>query len=105
MSTEHFNPGPAVGDPFAAFEQTPALLAACKALQPTQLPSDSVRMFAAAFSAMYDADPADPSIADELVRSCNGRPANLAADALSLKIPPWFSVTVATRDSRPREQE
>ena len=81
MTTGHTTAAAAAGDPFSAFERTPALLAACQALQPTQLPNDSDRMFAA-FSATYDADPADPSMADDLAKFCDGWQAAQAADEL-----------------------
>ncbi len=71
MSAPTPSTGTTTTDPFAAFEQTPALLAACQALTPTQQPNDSDRMFAA-FSALYDADPADPSMTDDLAKFCDG---------------------------------
>lgn len=71
MSADHIPAAAGTPDPFAAFEQTPALLAACQALTPAQLPNDSERMFAA-FSATYDADPADPSMVEDLAKFCDG---------------------------------
>lgn len=81
ITTDRTTAASAAGDPFSAFERTPALLAACQALQPTQLPNDSERMLAA-FSATYDADPADPSMAYDLARFCDGWQAALAADEM-----------------------
>ena len=81
MTADRIQAAPSAGDPFSAFERTPALLAACQALQPTQLPNDSDRMFAA-FSATYDADPADPSMADDLAKFCDGWQAAQAAGEL-----------------------
>ena len=81
MTTDRTTAAAAAGDPFSAFEQTPALLAACQALQPAQLPNDSERMFAA-FSGLYDADPVDPSMAEDLAKFCDGWQAAQAADEL-----------------------
>ncbi|MET3517831.1 hypothetical protein ABIC63_005636 [Pseudacidovorax sp. 1753] len=71
MSADHIPAAAGTADPFAAFEQTPALLAACQALTPAQFPNDSERMFAA-FSTLYDADPADPSMIEDLAKFCDG---------------------------------
>lgn len=81
MTADRLHAAPSTGDPFSAFERTPALLAACQALQSMQLPNDSERMYAA-FSATYDADPADPSMADDLAKFCDGWQAAQAADEL-----------------------
>ncbi|KTT14746.1 hypothetical protein NS331_22615 [Pseudacidovorax intermedius] len=47
------------------------MLAACQTLTQTQAPNDSERMFAA-FSNLYDADPADPSMVEDLAKFCDG---------------------------------
>ncbi len=71
MSADHTPATSGAADPFAAFEQTPALLAACQTLTRTQAPNDSECMFAA-FSNLYNADPADPSMAEDLAKFCDG---------------------------------
>ena len=89
MTADRIQAAPSAGDPFSAFERTPALLAACQALQPTQLQNDSDRMFAA-FSATYDADPADPSMADDLAKFCDGwQAAQVAGDLPACGVMPF----------------
>lgn len=78
--------GDAADSPFAAFDRTPAFLASCQALQPQQQPNDSERMFAA-FSATYDADPADPSMVEDLAKFCDGWQAAKNDDSPALRKP------------------
>lgn len=78
--------GDAADSPFAAFDRTPAFLASCQALQPQQQPNDRERMFAA-FSATYAADPADPSMVDDLAKFCDGWQAAKNDDPPALQQP------------------